>query len=391
MALNLLIPYCKRCCTPARPRRRRYRCKLGMLGEAEIAIVSEESFVRMKTLRFAGLMALCAVALYSQPTNGPVYWSTSSALDCSTNGLDEVTLPGPGGATVYACRFTGTFVWFAAGGGYTTALRVAAPASAPVGIDYSFYDVVGNYLNVDTNSGAGSATTSGNDVNFALTTNQPSEIDILGATANAPGYGPITDGSVFVQVYCPDSVTCYSVLPQLIYSAPPTISLSVPLAFDPASSSGYASGFTQWSAQGIDNGGSQRISLVIYNQGSVATIYTVRVYDSNGNLVGTGTTQAINGYSSVTGEAGTYGALLSNIIATSLPSGILKVFVDGGSNNSSILMLQTNGRAIAPLQVSVDTGVGVLAIPGPTPAARRTVGPASIRATPRQVFGPLPK
>jgi hypothetical protein len=361
-----------------------------MLGEAEIPNVSEEFFVRMKTLRFIGLMAVGAVALYSQPTNGPVYWSTNSALDCNANGLTEVQFPGPSGTTVYSCTLTGTFVWFAAGGGYTTALRVAAPASAPVGVDYTFYDLSGNNLNVDTNLGAGSATTSGNDVNFALAVNQPAEVDILGATADAPAHVPLTDGSVFVQLYCPDSITCYSVLPQLIYSAPPTISLSVPLAFD-------GSQWTQWSAQGIDNGGSQRLSLVIYNQGTVATIYTVRVYDSNGNLVGTGTTPAINGYSSSTGEAGTYGALLfasgttPGIITAAPPSGILKVFVDGGSNNSSVLMLQTNGRAIASLQSSYDTGAGVTAIPGPTPAARANVRPANPRATPRHVFGPLPK
>lgn len=340
--------------------------------------------MRMKTLCLIGLTALCGVAAYGQPTNGPVFWSTNSALDCSTNSLTEVQFPGPGGATVYACTITGTFVWFAAGGGYTTALRVAAPASAPVGVDYTFYDVSGNNLNVDSNLGSGSAITSGNDVNFALGVNQPSEVDVLGATANAPGYGPTTGGTVYVQLYCPDSLTCYSALPQLIYSAPPTISLSVPLAFD-----GYE--FTQWSSQGIDNGGSQRISLVIYNQGTVATIYTVRVYDSNGNLVGSGTTPAINGFSSVSGEAGTYAALLSSIIPTTLPSGILKVFVDGGANNSSVLLLQTNGRAIAPLQAYYDTGAGLTAIPGPTPAARRNARSARPRATRGQVFSPVPK
>jgi hypothetical protein len=358
-----------------------------MLGEAESPIILEECFVRMKSLRFIGLMALCAVALYGQPTNGAVYWSTNSALDCNANSLTEVNFPGPGGATVYSCYLSGTFVWFAAGGGYTTALRVAAPASAPVGVDYSFYDLNGNFLNLDTKVGANSPTTSGNDINFALAPNQPSEVDILGATASAPGYGPTTGGTVYVQLYCPDSVTCYSMLPQLIYSAPPTISLSVPLAFD-------GNEWTQWSAQGIDNGGSQRISLVIYNQSNRTNIYTVRVYDSNGNLAGTGTTPAINGYSTTTFEAGTSAVLLSGasgIIPTTLPSGILKVFIDGGAYNSSVLMLQTNGRAIAPLQTYYDTGSGVTAIPGPTPAARANVRPASKRATPRQVFGPLPQ
>lgn len=347
-----------------------------MLGDAEIPRFPEDCFVRMKTLLFAGLMALCAVGLYGQPTNGPVYWSTNSALDCNANSLQEVSFT-VSGTTVYSCFLSGTFVWFAAGGGYTTSLRVAAPASAPIGIDYTFYDLSGNSLNVDTNFGNACVSAPG-DVNCALAANQPSEVVMLGASANAPVYGPTTDGSVFVQLYCPDSITCFSVLPQLIYSAPPNISLSVPIAFD-------GSQWTQWSAQGIDNGGSQRISLVIYNQGSVATIYTVRVYNSNGNLVGTGTTPAINGYSSVTGEAGTFGALLSSIIPTTLPSGILKVFVDGGSNSSSVLMLQVNGRAIAPLQVSYDTGTGVTAIPGPTPAARGNVRPTSVRATPRNL------
>ena len=382
MAPKLLIPFCKRWLYTGSVGAASIGCKLGMLGDAEIPKFPKGCFVRMKTLRFAGLMALCAVALYGQPaTNGPVFWSTSSALDCNANSLQEVSFPGPGGATVYSCYLTGTFVWFAAGGGYTTALRVAAPASAPLGVDYSFYDLSGNLLNVDTKLGAGSATTSGNDVSVALAANQPLEVDMLGATANAPVYGPTTDGSVFVQLYCPDSITCYSVLPQLIYSAGTFISLSVPLAFD-------GSQWTQWSAQGIDDGAGQRISLVIYNQGSVATIYTVRVYDSNGNLVGTGTTPAINGYNSSTGEAGTYGDLLSNVVKTPLPSGILKVFVDGGSNNSSVLMLQSRGSAIAPLQVSYDTGTGVTAIPGPAlPAARANVRPTSVWATPRQTSG----
>ena len=246
--------------------------------------------------------------------------------------------------------------------------------------------MTGNNLNVDSNLGSGSAITSGNDVNFALecrTSLRKSTYWVLRPTL--PATGPTTGGTVYVQLYCPDSLTCYSALPQLIYSAPPTISLSVPLAFD-----GYE--FTQWSSQGIDNGGSQRISLVqSYNQGTVATIYTVRVYDSNGNLVGSGTTPAINGFSSVSGEAGTYAALLSSIIPTTLPSGILKVFVDGGANNSSVLMLQTNGRAIAPLQAYYDTGAGLTAIPGPTPAARRNARSARPRATRGQVFSPVPK
>ena len=99
------------------------------------------------------------------------------------------------------------------------------------------------------------------DVNFALFANQPAEIDLLGATRNAPNYGTTATGSVYAMFYCPDAATCSNVLPQLIYSALPTYpwSLSVPIAWD-------NSVWTQWSAVGIDDGGTHRVSLVIYNE-----------------------------------------------------------------------------------------------------------------------------
>jgi hypothetical protein len=33
-------------------------------------------FVRMKSLHLVGVMALAVATVHSQPTNGPVYWST---------------------------------------------------------------------------------------------------------------------------------------------------------------------------------------------------------------------------------------------------------------------------------------------------------------------------
>jgi hypothetical protein len=329
----------------------------------------------LNLLKFAGLVILAAAALQAQSTEGAVYWSTSSALDCNANNLQEVQFTIPGGTTtVYSCYVTGTFVWLAAGGGYTTAIRVSGPASGAVGVDYSFYDLSGNNLNLDTNFGAGTATTSGNDVNFSLGANQPAEVDLLGATSNSPTYAPTTDGSVFVQLYCPDATTCFNVLPQLIYSAPPTISLSVPLAYD-------GSQWTQWSGEGVDDGGAHRISLVIYNQSSVSSIFTVRVFDSTGTQIGLGTTPAIPGYSSTTGEAGTAAFLLSDVVKTSLPSGALKVLVDGGSINSSVLMLQVNGRAIATLQTGYDTAPGTASSAASTPSTLRALrqGDAAVK------------
>ncbi len=68
----------------------------------------------------------------------------------------------------YSCYVSGTFIWFAAGDGWTSKIRAGAPSTAPVGVDYTFYDDNGNNLNVDTTSGGSPATASGNEVSFAL-------------------------------------------------------------------------------------------------------------------------------------------------------------------------------------------------------------------------------
>ena len=343
----------------------------------------------MKSLRFLGLMALATAGLHGQPpTTGTAWWSTTP-IDCSS--VDNVaagssyTITLPSGATGYYCYVSGTFVWLAAGGGYVTALRVAGPASGAVGVDYSFYDNSGNNQNLDTAFPDGSSPASGNDVSFVLKANQPSEVDLNGAPGDGPSYPSLKTGSVFALIYCPNATACLSATPQLVYSAPPTISLSVPIAWD-----GYP--WSQWSAEGIDDGGAHHVSLVVYNQGSVATIYTVRVYDSTGAQVGLGTTAAIPGYSSVTGEAGTSAFLLSDVVKTSLPSGILKVLVDGGSNPSSVLMLQANGRAIATLQLAYDTAPTTSSVTTSTTSALRVNAPrGEASSRPRRVLNTVSK
>ena len=179
----------------------------------------------MKSLCFLGLMALAAVGLYGQPpATGTPYWSTTP-IDCSS--VDNVpagtsyTITLPGGGTGYYCYVSGTFVWLAAGGGYTTAIRVAGPASLTtqngVVVDYTFYDISGNNLNLDTTSSCSASPASGNEVTCVLTANQPAELDLLGAP-NDPDpnnrsqpYFHTQDGSVFVQFFCPDPNTCLSV------------------------------------------------------------------------------------------------------------------------------------------------------------------------------------
>ena len=309
----------------------------------------------MKSFYFLASIAVAAATLHGQSTTGAVYWSVLPP-DCSSlAGESPVAIANSSGMTVgYSCYVSGTFVWLAAGGEWGTSIRVAAPASAAIGVDYTFYDTNGNNLRLDTTFGGDSPRTSSNEVSFALYANQPAEVVLLGATNNAPQYSSTSTGSVYAVIYCPDATTCGNVLPQLLYSALPTMpwSLSVPISWDTEL-------WTQWSAEGIDDSSTHRVSLAIYNEDRTAANYTVRVYDRTGSLAGTGMTPAIpplhllnNGS---LGEGGTYGVLLSDVISTRLPSGVFKIVVDGGSKYSAVEVLQFNGPSATTLQVTYDS------------------------------------
>ena len=302
--------------------------------------------------------------------NGPVYWSASPP-DC-TSLAGESPVPIMSGATTigYSCYVSGTFVWLAAGGAWNSSIRVGAPSSAPIGVDFAFYDVDGSTLPLDTTAG----TT--DELTFALNANQPSQIGLRGA-ANTD-HSTTQTGSVYATFYCPNAATCANVLPQLIYSALPTIpwSLSVPISWDTAL-------WFQWSAEGVDDGGTNRVSLVVFNENATAASYTVSVYDAEGNLSGTGATPSIPGY-------GTYGALLSDVIGTPLPSGVFKILVDGGASNySAVEVLQFNGTSATTLQVAWDSAPAASA----NAAALRRLNGRSARLStrPKQAFSALPR
>lgn len=255
------------------------------------------------------------------------------------------------GGKGFACGVTGTFVWLAAGGNWGTSIRTAAPASGAVGVQYVFYDGDGNHISLDTISN--SVPASGNTVSLALNANQPSEVQLLGATSDAPHYPTTQTGSVFGLFFCPDPATCATVLPQLLYSSLPLKpwSLSVPIAWDSSFSFLQPSGLsTRWSAVGI-NDATHTISFAIYNQSAASTTYTVRVYDSNGSLAAQATTPP------VPGAGGTRGFLLTDVITTALPAGILKVTIDG-ARSSSALFLQFNGDSATSLQMAYDSVPG---------------------------------
>ncbi len=340
--------------------------------------------MRMKRLHLIGLIAL-AIA----PLHGQQYWSTVEP-DCS--GLNETAVQLSNGG--YSCYVSGTFVWFASGGMWGTSIRVAAPSTNPIGVDYTFFDQSGTALSLDSKINTGSSPASGNEVDFALAANQPAEVELLGASGTASkGVYPQSTGTVYAIFYCPDEVTCENVLPQLLYSALPADPwlVSVPIVFDNAT-------WTQWSAVGI-NDSTHKMSLVICNEDVTATTYNVYAYDSAGNQVGSGTTPSIPPEPLLSdgsyGEGGTYGALLSDVIKTPLPSGVIKVLIDGGTLYSGVEMLQvtgipgTNLTAATSLQVAYDNPPST--VTSALPVRRKSVRRLRVPPTSKTVFPALPK
>ena len=349
--------------------------------------------MRTKALLSIASVALAA-ALYSQtiplpgtqpPANGPAYWA-NPAPDCSSlAGESPVAILNASGAVAgYSCYVSGTFVWLAAGGGWTTAIRVAAPESAAIGVDYSFYDTAGDNLKLDGT--AADSPVSGDDVSFALAADQPAEIGLLGATSGAPRYANTATGTVYAVFYCPDAATCAEITPQLLYSALPATSwtLSVPIAWDTALN-------TAWSAVGVDDGGARRVSLVVYNEDIAPASYPIRVFDRAGNLAASGATPPIPPLQSLPsgayGEGGAYGAMLSDVVTGSLPSGPFKILIGDGSSYSAVEVLQVNGPSATALQVGYDNPAGA--------ASTDTVQLLNQRRSraafrPKTVFAPLP-
>ena len=209
-----------------------------------------------RTLALFGWMAAAAAGLYGlPPTTGAQYWSTDPNLDCSAFHALIIQVPLASGGIGLSCLVSGTFPWLAAGGGWSTSIRAAAPASGAIGVDYGFFED-GQRISLDTTLGNGAVPASGNVVSFALNANQPSEIRLLGATSSAPQYGTTQTGFVYARFFCPDAATCATVIPQLLYSFAPIKpwSLSVPILWDSSFSSFQPKGILPgWSASGISD------------------------------------------------------------------------------------------------------------------------------------------
>jgi hypothetical protein len=299
-------------------------------------------------------MASAAATVYGLPTTtGAQWWSTDPTLDCTAFHalIYEVSL-GSGGKG-YACGVTGTFIWSAAGASWRTSIRMAAPASGAVGVQYVFYDEDGKRISLDTISG--SVRAAGDTLSLALNANQPSEVQLLGASADGPQYGRTQTGSVFALFFCPDAGTCATVFPQLVYSSAPFKPwlLSVPIAWDTSFSFLQPSGLgRRWSATGI-NDDTHLISFAIHNPSLAPATYTVRVYDSTGALAGQGVTPLIPGANGFDEAGGSRAFLVTDVITSTVPAGVVKVTIEGAGSTSAAF-LQFSGESATNLQAIQD-------------------------------------
>ena len=310
-----------------------------------------------RTIVLSGLIVLAATAASGvPPTTGAQWWSTNPNLDCSASHSlayeVSLTLGGQG----YACGVTGTFIWMAAGGNWKSLIRMAAPQSGAVGVQYIFYDQDGKAISLDTISDSAAAT--GNTLGLALNANQASEVQLLGASSDGPHYGKTQTGFVFAIFMCADPATLATVVPQLTYSSAsnPWL-LNVPIAWDASFSFLQPSGLaTRWSAAGSLNN-TDFLSFAIHNSSPTPATYAVRVYDRTGTLVAQGMTPVIPGGIGVDGTGGVRGFLLTDIIGATVPDGIVKVTIEGPGATSAIF-LQFSGESAVSLPATQD-GVAV--------------------------------
>jgi hypothetical protein len=306
---------------------------------------------KMKITSVPALVALAASTLHGMPpTNGAQWWTTDPSLDCTSIHAPFFEVQLDAGGKGFACLISGTFSWMAAGGGWSTAIRAAAPASGAIGIQYLFFDADGNRVSLDT---AGSLAESGSTVGFALQANQPSEVRLLGPSVDIPQYSRTQTGSVLGFFFCPSPAVCTSFLPQLLYSFLPSKPwlLSVPIAWENSFGKGQTTGFsTRWSASGFADP-THTLAFAIYNQSSAAASYTVRVFNGSGALAAEVLTPLVPGFNPGDGEGGTRGFSLSDLLPSAPPRGPLKVIIDG-ANTSSVVFLQFDGDGATSLETA---------------------------------------
>jgi len=307
--------------------------------------------ISAKPAYLAGLMLAGALMASAQ-----TYWTTNASTDCGiygdSNSHPKQLTSGPGAGN-YVCWVYGTLPWYAAGAGWTSAIRTSAPPTGAVNLNLYFTDVNGADRALDYRIQGNSTVYNDTGVTKVLSAEQPWEVDLLGLHAEAPNYSTTSaTGPVVVYAECPDGTTCGQLQAQLIYSALPSQpwSLSAPVVWDPYT-------WNVWSSIGIDdgkggvgNGGTDTLSFVIYNlaDDQLAHTYTLNVYDSTGALYSSGTTASVP-------YLGSYAAVLKQVISN-LPSGPFKLQLAGASTQYAIFeVLQFHGPSATTLVSGTET------------------------------------
>ena len=292
---------------------------------------SRRGHVFLKSFQITALMLMGFSAAQAQQQ--PIYWSTTQP-DCGSYKSLQLSNGN------YVCEVYGIFPWFAAGAGWKTSIRTAAPASAPIAAFYSYYDTNGNAAALDANYVDGAGVTSGqNYFSFALNANEPAQLDLLGLPAEAPTYSQTAaQGLILAYIQCPDASTCSQATTQLMYSALPSQlwSLSIPIVWN-------AQLGAVWSSWGFDDGQKQIFSFVISNSSNVAQTYAVYIYDSLGNLMTRINTPSIP-------SLGTYAQVLDSFLGNKTPGGLFKITV-AGLGFSAFEALQFNAGSATTLVV----------------------------------------
>jgi hypothetical protein len=298
--------------------------------------------MRHRCVYLAGALVLSTVSAMGQLWINP--GTTTSPSSCAPFHDQSA------GTTEYYCYYGGSFPWFAAGGGWTTTLRIAAPASGTIQVKYDFTDKL-DYLQYGDTS-----PTDSSEALFELSPNQPSEVTLLGLSNEGPPYATASTGTVHVEVRCADKATCAAVVPQLIYSALPgtpwylsgTMSMDISVPTQPDS--------TVWSAVGVNDPQAststklnQIMSFVILNDSGIDQQYTVSAYNQSGALIGSKVVSVGNGVSK--------GYVLDTSVIPNLPAGLVKLRVAGNVTDTSgvdgptcqLTVLQFKGMAATAL------------------------------------------
>ena len=295
--------------------------------------------MRNRFVYLASLLVLGAVvAMGQQPWENP--GTTTPTPDCSPFG-DQYD------GSAWYCVNQGTFPWFAAGGGWTTMLRIAAPQSGAIRVVYDFSEQANGSVDpveLDYKVYGSTTVEFSSKAVFPLSPNQPLELTLLGRHSEAPGYQSTPSGSVHVEIDCPDKATCAAVTPQLIYSYLPAKSWFLSGTMSSEISLPSKADSNAWSVVGVNNPQSdplksQFITFAILNDSGIDQQYTVTAYNANGVQVGTKTTDTLVADQST-------GKVLQNFLTT-LPAGLVKLRVTGGY--SIFTALQFNGPAATAL------------------------------------------